>query len=78
MFDILKSTAEYKKLKSHLAVTGPAALFGLPPAGRAQMLALLAVLAADAAFWALIWWVVQQLRSLVCLLFVMCAAVWLA
>ena len=42
MFDILKSTAEYKKLKSHLAVTGPAALFGLPPAGRAQMLALLA------------------------------------
>lgn len=42
------------------------------------MLALLAVLAADAAFWALIWWVVQQLRSLVCLLFVMCAAVWLA
>ena len=42
MFDILKSTAEYKKLKSHLAVKGPAALFGLPPAGRAQMLALLA------------------------------------
>lgn len=42
------------------------------------VLALLAVLAADAAFWALIWWVVQQLRSLVCLLFVMCAAVWLA
>lgn len=41
------------------------------------LLALLAVLAADAAFWALIWWVVQQLRSLVCLLFVMCAAVWL-
>ena len=42
------------------------------------LLALLAVFAADAAFWALIWWVVQQLRSLVCLLFVMCAAVWLA
>lgn len=42
------------------------------------LLALLAVLVADAAFWALIWWVVQQLRSLVCLLFVMCAAVWLA
>lgn len=42
------------------------------------LLALLAVPAADAAFWALIWWVVQQLRSLVCLLFVMCAAVWLA
>lgn len=42
------------------------------------LLALLAVLAADAALWALIWWAVQQLRSLVCLLFVMCAAVWLA
>lgn len=42
------------------------------------LLALLAVLAADEAFWALIWWAVQQLRSLVCLLFVMCAAVWLA
>ena len=42
MFDILKNTAEYKKLKNHLARTGPAALFGLPPAGRAQMLALLA------------------------------------
>ena len=42
------------------------------------MLALLAVLAADAAFWALIWWAVQQLRSLVCLLVLMCAAVWLA
>ena len=42
MFDVLKTTAEYKKLKSHLAVKGPAALFGLPPAGRAQMLALLA------------------------------------
>ena len=42
------------------------------------MLALLAVLAADAAFWTLIWWAVQQLRSLVCLLALMCAAVWLA
>lgn len=42
------------------------------------LLALLAVLAVDAAFWALIWWAVQQLRSLACLLFVMCAAVWLA
>lgn len=42
------------------------------------LLALLAVLAADAAFWALIWWAAQQLRRLVCLLFVMCAAVWLA
>ena len=42
------------------------------------LLALLAVLAVDAAFWALIWWAVQQLRSLVCLLFIMCAAAWLA
>jgi|GEM_PF-1644469 len=36
------------------------------------LLALLAVLAVDAAFWALIWWAVQQLRSLVCLLFIIC------
>ena len=42
------------------------------------MLALLAVLAADAAFWTLIWWAVRQLRSLVCLLVLMYAAVWLA
>lgn len=42
------------------------------------LLALLAVFVVDAAFWALIWWAVQQLRGLVCLLFVMCAAVWLA
>lgn len=42
------------------------------------LLALLVVLAVDAAFWTLIWWAVQQLRSLVCLLFIMCAAVWLA
>lgn len=42
------------------------------------LLALLTVLAVDAAFWALIWWAVQQLRSLVCLLLIMCAAVWLA
>lgn len=42
------------------------------------LLALLAVFAVDAAFWALIWYAAQQLRSLVCLLFVMCAAVWLA
>ena len=39
------------------------------------LLALLAVLAVDTAFWALIWWAVQQLRSLVCLLVLMCAAV---
>ena len=42
------------------------------------VLALLAVFVVDAAFWALIWWAVQQLRSLVCLLVLMCAAVWLA
>lgn len=42
------------------------------------LLALLAVLAVDAAFWTLIWWAVQQLRSLVCLLVLMYAAVWLA
>lgn len=42
------------------------------------LLALLAVFVVDAAFWALIWWAVQQLRSLVCLLLAMCAAVWLA
>lgn len=42
------------------------------------LLALLAVLAVDVAFWALIWWAVQQLRSPVCLLFIMCAAAWLA
>ena len=42
------------------------------------LMALLVVLAVDAAFWTLIWWAVQQLRSLVCLLFIMCAAVWLA
>lgn len=42
------------------------------------LLALLVVLAVDAALWTLIWWAVQQLRDLVCLLFIMCAAVWLA
>lgn len=42
------------------------------------LLALLAVLTVDATFWALIWWAVRQLRSLVCLLFIMCAAAWLA
>lgn len=42
------------------------------------LLALLAVAAFDAAFWVLIWWAVQQLRSLVCLLFIVCAAAWLA
>lgn len=42
------------------------------------LLALLAVFAVDAAFWVLIWWAVQQLRSVACLLAVMIAAVWAA
>lgn len=42
------------------------------------LLALLAVLAVDAVFWAALYWIAQQLRSLACLLAVMCAAVWLA
>lgn len=39
---------------------------------------VLALLALDAVAWLALWWVLQKLRSLVCLLFVMCAAVWLA
>ncbi len=39
---LLKRTPEYQKLAASLAVPGPAALFGLPPAGRAQMYATLA------------------------------------
>lgn len=42
MFNSLKNTTEYKKLAAALETPGPAALFGLPPAGRAQLLALLA------------------------------------
>lgn len=42
------------------------------------LLALLAVFAVDAAFWALIWYAAQQLRSVTCLLAVMIAAVWTA
>lgn len=38
---------------------------------------VLALLALDAVAWLALWWVLQKLRSLVCLLFVMCAAVWL-
>ena len=41
-------------------------------------LALLALLALDAAAWLALWWALQKLRSLVCLLVLMCAAVWLA
>ena len=39
---LLKRTEEYQKLASSLASPGPAALFGLPPAGRAQLYAVLA------------------------------------
>ena len=42
MFDTLKRSTEYQKLQAGLGAKGPAALFGLPPAGRAQLLALLA------------------------------------
>ena len=40
--DILKRTSEYTRLHAALDTPGAAALFGLPPAGRAQLLALLA------------------------------------
>ena len=40
--DILKRTSEYARLHAALDTPGAAALFGLPPAGRAQLLALLA------------------------------------
>ena len=39
---LLKQTAEYQKIAASLAAPGPAALFGLPPAGRALVYALLA------------------------------------
>ena len=39
---LLKQTAEYQKIAASLASPGPAALFGLPPAGRALVSALLA------------------------------------
>lgn len=42
------------------------------------LFAALAILVFDAAVWLAMWWALQKLRSLVCLLFVMCAAVWLA
>lgn len=40
--------------------------------------ALFTVLALDAVAWMALWWALQKLRSLVCLLFIMCATVWLA
>ena len=38
---LLKSTAEYQKIAENLHTPGPAALFGLPPAGRALLYAAL-------------------------------------
>ena len=37
---LLKNTAEYQKISASLAAPGPAALFGLPPAGRALLYAV--------------------------------------
>ena len=36
---LLKATPEYQKIAASLAAPGPAALFGLPPAGRARLYA---------------------------------------
>ena len=38
---LLKSTPEYQKIAESLCTPGPAALFGLPPAGRALLYAAL-------------------------------------
>ena len=38
---LLKSTPEYQKIAESLHTPGPAALFGLPPAGRALLYAAL-------------------------------------
>ena len=38
---LLKATPEYKKIAASFAKPGPAALFGLPPAGRALLYAAL-------------------------------------
>ena len=38
---LLKHTAEYQKISASLTTPGPAALFGLPPAGRALLYAAL-------------------------------------
>ena len=39
---LLKATQEYQKIAASFAKPGPAALFGLPPAGRALLYAALA------------------------------------
>ena len=38
---LLKATQEYQKIAASFAKPGPAALFGLPPAGRALLYAAL-------------------------------------
>ena len=38
---LLKNTPEYQKVSASLSTPGPAALFGLPPAGRALLYAAL-------------------------------------
>lgn len=38
---LLKATPEYQKIAASFAQPGPAALFGLPPAGRALLYAAL-------------------------------------
>ena len=38
---LLKATPEYQKIAASFAKPGPAALFGLPPAGRALLYAAL-------------------------------------
>ena len=38
---LLKATQEYQKIAASFANPGPAALFGLPPAGRALLYAAL-------------------------------------
>ncbi|EJW90541.1 hypothetical protein EVA_21353, partial [gut metagenome] len=41
MFDLIRQSTEYQKLKTALTEKGTTALFGLPPEGRVQMLTLL-------------------------------------
>ena len=37
---LLKATPEYQKVAASFAKPGPAALFGLPPAGRAHVVSV--------------------------------------
>ena len=61
---LLKNTPEYQKTAASLASPGPAALFGLPPAGRALLYAALqkdtgrilcVVTPGEAELWTLCW-----------------------